>query len=150
MCTGCAGYLEDINEENGPAIMTLLPYEATFPALGTRATVLTSNPETLLPAVEVVRAQLNVFGDHATAGDHPILDDHLSALLGDVNALEPLPADTELDARSRTAQRLADLLAEEFPGGFLVDLGGVPAVAGDSLDGELTEISELGEFSNAA
>lgn len=101
--------------------MTLLPYEATFPALGTRATLLTSNPETLLPAVEVVRAELNVFGD-----------------------------DAELDARSRTAQRLADLLAEEFPGGFLVDLGGVPAVAGDSLDGELTDISELGEFSNAA
>ncbi|GAA4889469.1 hypothetical protein GCM10025789_02350 [Tessaracoccus lubricantis] len=116
--------------------MSLLPYEATFPALGTRATLLTSRPETLLPAVEVVRAELDVFGDADALGGHPILDDHLGALLGGVDPLEPLPTDAEADARSRTARRLADLLADEFPGGFLVDLGGVPAVAGDSLAGD--------------
>lgn len=130
--------------------MTLLPYEATFPALGVRATLLTSNPETLLPAVEVVRAELDVFGDGEALGGHPMLDAFLGALLDGVDALEPAVHQAEFDARSRIAQRLADLLAEEFPGGFLVDVGGVPAVAGDSLAGELSEIAELSEFSHAA
>ncbi|MCG6567000.1 hypothetical protein ACX1DX_13895 [Tessaracoccus sp. Y36] len=120
--------------------MSLLPYEATFPALGTRATLLTSNPEALLPAVEVVRAELDVFGDMDALGGHPILDDHLGAMLHGTDPLEPVSADAERDARSRTARRLADLLSEEFPGGFLVDLGGVPAVAGESL-GDDTELS---------
>lgn len=101
--------------------MTLLPHEATFPALGIRATLLTSNPETLLPAVEVVRSHLEAF-----------------------------EATDEEDVRSCLAQRMADLLADEFPGGFLVALGGAPAVAGDSLAGELVEFAGLSSFSSAA
>ena len=130
--------------------MTLLPYEATFPALGARATVLTSHPETLLPAVEVIRAELDVFGDSEALGGHPMLDDFLGRLLDGVDPLEPLPVQVEFGARSLTAQRLADLLAEEFHGGFLVDVGGAPAVAGESLSGEPSAVAEVSEFSPAA
>ncbi|MDO5677771.1 MAG: hypothetical protein Q4G35_09745 [Propionibacteriaceae bacterium] len=101
--------------------MTLLPYEATFPALGTRAMLLTSLPETLLPAVEVLRA-----------------------------ALEAMDEEAGFDDRSMIAQQLADGLAEEFEGGFLVDVGGTPAVAGDSLAGTDPDIAELMGLTYAA
>lgn len=130
--------------------MTLLPYEAKFPALGTRAVVLTSLPETLLPAVEVIRAELDVFGDSDAIGGHPMLDEFLGTLLDGVDPLQASPQHAEFDARSRIARKLADLLAEEFPGGFLVDLGATPAVAGESLSGPAPDIAESGSFSPAA
>lgn len=132
--------------------MTLLPNEATFPALGTSAVLLTSIPQTLLPAVELIRAELGAFGEDDAISAHPLLNDFLGEMADGVDATGTPQPLAEFEARSRVAQRLADLLAEEFPGGFLVDLGGAPAVAGETLADELTdtELSELFDLLHAA
>lgn len=130
--------------------MTFLPYEANFPLLGTRASVLTSNRETLLPAVEIIRAEMDVFGHQDPLGGHPLLDAHLGAMLHGTDPMETVSPSAERNARSATAQRLADLLADELPGGFLVDIGGIPAVAGESLAAAETHHTPGQEFSSAA